>query len=552
MEHSILWSALVLGSIGWLIAMLLPPARGAVPQEKAVPRPLLLTALALPVTGFLLTLPSAPPFAAGHGWGTGFLLGGFGSLLSFAAIRRCRSAQDHPLAPVLTLTAPWFLSLPLIAFTELRMHDLLLDALMGIAIGWIAECILVNPISDAHGRYMTLGAGFCATLCAAVGLAAYHGSGGFEHARWIAAILGLATLVPFALLLTSLPAGVYARIALRIPLASLVTRLAGRLVDGDEAARWAARATQVLVSGILILAGAKLLSLKIVAQPHLFTTTGIGFTTGLLSWWLVASERTDSRFSSSASEPSIPSGSVVPNSPLAVLVILCGIMLAWQLLAGIGVACALTGMWLAAGIALWSRPDADSSLTAIPRLLLFGSVILLYRFCDTRFTEDLRGTSLADNFDLFGVVAGTLLPGAAERIGAKLGSRGSLWQVTGVAATTVFLLAVPTLGLLFWGSKCTTGLLFGLALSIILTPDYSPPAAHSSRITPALALLAAAAIAQWTHLAMPLASLSKAHKIQVMEWSAIGIVVLMLLVDYGGRFASRKRGESNAAGVVQR
>src|SRR5690348_2817729 len=96
MERSLLWSAFVIGWAGWLYGLLVtrPRRSGASLLLPELSRPFLLMAIALPILVFLITLPQRPPFSAGHGFGNGFLFGGFGALLAGWVVARALASLD--------------------------------------------------------------------------------------------------------------------------------------------------------------------------------------------------------------------------------------------------------------------------------------------------------------------------------------------------------------------------------------------------------------------------------------------------------------------------
>src|SRR5581483_12288862 len=99
-----------------------------------------------------------------------------------------------------------------------------------------------------------------------------------------------------------------------------------------------------------------------------------------------------------------------------------------------------------------------------------------YRLVMTRFTSDLKGVSLTDNYALFGFLAGALLPsllsGFLLRPGTPMTAGSALFRLV---LTALLVLAAPAFILLLWGAKCAVALVLGLALGVRpLTPSPSP------------------------------------------------------------------------------
>lgn len=188
MERSLLGSALAIGIVGWLYSLILSRSSSLEKPSDVkwdIPRPYLVFAGILPLLVFLLTLPSKPPFAAGQGFGKGFLVGGLGALLAgWTALRLCRIAAGESARSAAAVAAPFSLAVAVAVIPLLWIWQSLLDTLLGVAIGWFAVTMLLTLGSrdeeGNEGRVMlplACGVGFVITLCALAALGELRGAG---------------------------------------------------------------------------------------------------------------------------------------------------------------------------------------------------------------------------------------------------------------------------------------------------------------------------------------------------------------------------------------
>jgi hypothetical protein len=571
MEHSLAWSGVLLGGIGWLCGALLRRAGGREKQivSFGIPRLFWVVAAALPLLVFLFTLPSRPPFAAGQGWGTGFLIGGLGALLAGWGALGTRSFLGTPAQAMGAIAGTCAMAVAAIGVPLLWMHGTILDGLTGAATGWFCVAFLIlagllistfNTEGEQRRReevfipcaslpLLTLvaGMGFAATLCAVVGLGVYRrpmsvGDVG-PGAPWSSLALVYAAGIPFVLLLSALPNRLFVRMALKLPFARLLAVFSGRLFSDEEAREAAVRAWRLIFSLAVMLGLAKLLAVKAIPHDAIFYVAAEGMVAGLIAWWLL---RDGMGFKSASRNAWL--------FPLAVMVLLTGCMAGFQMLAGYGVALAATGMWLAAGLALAGTvsqedtPDQEeraatlmTSAHALTQVLHVGAVLALYRLSVTRFEADLRAASLSDFYALFGFLAGVALPAlfSGLLLQADFASRGPLRILLRVVFTGLWVLVAPALIVALWGPKCVLTLLAGLALAGVAgrfsETSSVPRLPVTALITGLLGLGMALAIAQWTHLALPLASLTRAEKIRLLIWTLVILAGLVVGADYGGR-----------------
>lgn len=574
MERTLLLLAFALGGVVWLCGFLSARAvtETGKPPNPVLPRFWLWTALALPIVLFLATWPSKPAFfAAGHGLGTGFLIGGLAGLLGIVTIIRALQSAGHgdPVSRAAAVAAPIGLSLMAATAPCLWLRDSLLDALCGVAIGWLCAVLLCafgmltakqNEVDAAARLCMTLSAGTVTLFCALGALGDLRGTLDIvskvnDDVHWNAPGLVFAAVVCVILLLALLPP----HFALKIPLVPRITGWFERGLHSDEAKvaagnrwRFALCTLAALIVGRILSARfteTTVLDTKTKAALHnpvialwgispIFHVIVLGLAAGLIAWWLITDRKREERDWKSL----LPGGQ---GNALAVLTLVAASMLAFQMLKGYGVSLLLISVLLMAGLAAAAglsgleertqetSPAASSSLvpaaSQFTRLFLLGVVIALYRLFTSRFDSELRGVGLTDHYALFGLLFGAMLPpfltgflmrvptGSADSSGARL---------MRLAVTGLLVLALPTVVLALWGAKCALALLIGLALSTVF----------ETSLYPALFSLAVAlAMTQWTSHVLPLAELTRDQKIHTLYWGAGIAIVLMLAAEYGGR-----------------
>src|SRR5205823_8879149 len=104
---------------------------------------------------------------------------------------------------------------------------------------------------------LTTSAGFAVTVCATLALGQYrdtvHLFSTANAVSWSALAAIIAVGVPFALLLSAMPASFLARIALKLPLASVFTGLTGRMFQTTDARQAAMRGGRLVFCAVLLL-----------------------------------------------------------------------------------------------------------------------------------------------------------------------------------------------------------------------------------------------------------------------------------------------------------
>jgi hypothetical protein len=579
MERSLLWSAFALGCVGWLCGFALTRDRQDDSRRISVlPLPFWIAALAIPILIYFVTLPGAPPFNTGQGWGRGFLLGSIGALLSTWVWVRSRQGVSAPLRASATLTAPHFLAVVCVSTALLWMNDVIMDALMGVAIGWFVHTFLVytgsisseysrsDPQSTAltsrlHTLSLVTGGGFAVLLCAAAMLGIYRDNldySGMNHPLTAMAMI-MAVSIPFLTMVCALPASLFARIALKIPGIGFFAGIASRLFAGEEERGLAIRLWRLVLATVLFLALGYPLSSKVVPEPIVWQLMGLGLLVGLAVWWLIR-------------DASIKPDETRPISfgyPLGLLTLLSGFLVASQAFAGLGTAYLMLAAWLPLSLALSigmessaegsdtaaQAEETERGLLTLMQYSLIGVGVVLYRLCVWRFSDSMRGVALDDHYAFFGITLGLIAPcllaiflwrprfARSDSPGASLGR---------LLLTGAITLLIPALMVLLWGAKCIPGLLFGLAVAAAFhrnLPLLNLPAIEKERdlsgaigVTISLfAIALALAPSQWLAHVAGMEPLTRQQKLTLVGISIGGLILVTLLADYGGRFSDWMR-----------
>ncbi len=558
MERNMMWGALGLGCIGWLAALLLTtsrraPASGSFesasrensPRVWGVRRPFWWLAFLLPLGVWAATLPTAPPFSSGQGWGRGFLLGGVASLLAALVVLRASSRAPESNAPLrAAATAPLFAALICVCVPLLWMRASVIDALMGAALGWsaVAATLLLgalaekedSPTARATSVLLLNGAAFAASLCGVAALGVYRDFALADVARGTnsAVALVVAASVALALLSGALIGEIAASAAsLRARFAPFFNGLNLLLCLG-------------LPLGMGILLGTRLFD-----DLALIYVIGAGSMLGLLLWWLAWD---DAVRESQNGESGLRSGVAA-----AVVVALCGFMLAFQIMQGFGVGLMLLAAWPSSILALANATENEQKSNAdlsrarhfeatqtLSLLLSFVAILLLSRLFATRFRADLRGAGLDDHFALFGFIGGAVAPVLLASLWFSTRERGaavSLPRFVGLGALALALLGAM---LTLWGAKVVPAFFAGLALAAAGLAAGFAPRIHSGAVA-LFSLALALTLAQWTHHFAPFAEMGRAQRLQFLGWGVGATVLLILIVEIGARLASGARGRKS-------
>lgn len=537
MQHTLLWVALVLGGAGWVGLFLLAFARRSA-TGRALPlrRPFLWLAGLLPLVVWLATLPTRPPFSSGQGWGRGFLLGG---VVAFASALIMLRASSSPRRAALIFP---FGALIIVCLPLLWMRSSIIEALLGAALSWSAvSLVLAGGVEEpqAGGEFdlnrtgssqtvtaLLNGSVFATTLCAVAALGVYRDVAGADVARGT-----------YSSLAVVLAAGV----ALALLAAVLWEEAATK--EASAGARFSGSISTILCLVVPLGAG-YWMAMRVLDDLRPLYVVAVGVGLGLLSRVWAAQRKGD--------EP--PS----PGVPAAmILVALCGFGFAFQLMQGFGVGLMLLGAWPASLLALPNTsPQRDEEQRRLAQegewahvLTLLGAflaVLLMSRLFATRFRADLRGAGFADQFALFGFLAGAVLPAflCSLGFGSSAKSRdisSSSRERAGASLVRLALvgalaLALPGAMLGLWGIKVVPAFFAGLALAQC---GFVPIAsARWSGASALLSLAMASTLSQWAPRLLPLAGASRAQRMHALLWGVGGLLLFLLLVDYGARLGA--------------
>jgi len=565
-DRSVLLVVSGLGAAGWLCAFLLSRATGDRGQRGVgVRTPFLLAAVLLPaVTALGIRLAQAPAASA---WGLGVLLGAAGALLGAWPAVSPRRRSSTLLGEAARIAAPRCLALVAVAFPLLWTDTAPVEVLVALPVGWaVASAALFAGLLDAAGQQdpgssrtsqaalpLISGLGFAATLAATAALGTYRADAA-TPLGWSAAAIALGAGVPFVLFLGVLTGDLLGRGSLRGPLES----------------GW-----RVVLSGGVLLGLADLVGQRVIVQPTLVALVGMGLTLALVLWWLGV----DADQSARPSGPTFSAQEISFASALAAAVVLGAFMVAFYLLAGYGVGVMLLAAWPvidlavlpalhreSAGEPIAPSREAMAVVRSLPRFLLFGVMLLLYRLFTTRFDGDLRGATLTDEFALFGFLVGAVLPALLAGFFGRAASASAGWSIVRLVLVLSAAAAVPGLLLVLWGVRTVLALLAGLALA---TTGYqvtrgdapgeasaggdaaAPPdaPAWATLLVPVVALVAALALTAWTHPVVQLAEQTRAARIRLVGWVLGILIVAIAAADYGGRAGAWRRRRGGRLGA---
>jgi len=578
MERSLLWGVFAMGWVSWVLGLAAARARqtGTVRAIAPLPRAYLVAAAVLPLIVFVATLPSHGKwFAEGQGLGKGFVLGSVCALLAAWVPLLAGEGSDIRRRIGATVAAPCGMALVVAVTPLLMIRTSMYDTLLGGAIGWFCATMLVllgmlqqKSETERPGVLaLVTGTGFAILTCAVATLGEMRGTLDLTATSTVSwSVLGMvfAAGVPLALLLSGVLNAGLTLVFGSLPAMGGVAR-AGETVLPDALARnTAMRLWRLALASIVLLALGKLLAGRVVDADNakmasqIFQVMMLGLFGGAAAWWVSASARRLER-----ETPANGAAIAWQNNAVAALLLLAGVMVAFQMLAGFGVGLLLIGAWLAVSLSAVFAQEPDAGENEAPtdtpaiaanllRLGLMGVALLLYRVFSSRFESELRGVNLTDQYAAFGLILGATMPALLTGFLVRPFTDGTApaSRIARLCVVAALVLALPALVLILWGTKCALALMLGLALAITLLPSgmvlpgetTKETAPLAVRLLPALfALGVCLALTQWTHHILPLTELTRTDKEHLTLKLMAIMAVLILVADYSGRFAARMR-----------
>lgn len=576
MERTLLWIAFGLGWLTWICSLLL--SRSKDKEARSSLPSLYYTVMAgLPVLIFIASFPSKPPFAEGQGLGKGFLIGGVLALVASWTVNTSYFKRSAEARPAVLVTAPYALAVIASSIPILFLQQTLIDSLLGVLIGWFCvslvgilgllvtekKSVTEDRMRGSRAFALISGIGFAVAVGLIAALGEYRGNvastSGGAMISWSGPALLITALVPLILLVNALPVWMYARLSQKIPLWPFIVRSVARLFPYEDQQQAAGGALRLTTGALLFIVFVKLVTWKVIAQSPVFQISTLGVLIMVVAWWMMASP---------AVKKFPQQNNLFHQNPtiFGTLLVLSGLMVAYQLLAGLGIALFCVAAWLVVGLAWVTEQDnANNSgpdylmqgLTTGSRLIaatLFATLMGLYRLYLSRYGDELHGISITDQYAFFSLMVGLSVPLLMSGIAMPSLKLTSLSSLLRVSAVGIFCLLIPGVMLVLWGAKCSLALLMGLAFSTLLT-GFSRPASgsteeqnrlQSASLLPTLMALAMGlALTQWTGHVLPFTDVTRDAKIGLLKWIA-GIVILLVIILQ----ASNRSDKGDGVGVA--
>lgn len=469
MERSLLLAAFALASLCFGAGLLLgrPPKRRLNPSSS-LPSSLWAFAGLLPLLIWLISFRDKEPFGSGHAMGNGVLLGGLAGLLAAWLLGFSDDPADAQSGRGVRAVAGVFgLSALLTIFPQIWQRGVMLDLLGGLSLGWAGVTLVVaagalsmrTSGASIYAARLVTGLGFVALACGLVvmGELRYPVSlaSKYHLVAWGVPGAFLLAGIPLVLLLCSLPSGVYARWAARLPFSSAMGKMSGRMVPAGTPQHAAGSVLRVVLAAVFLLILGKAVSTKIVSDAHVFSIVRVGVISGLLAAWIGAAWR----------------DGIAARFLMPLVLVAAGVMV-FPELTGVGMAMALLTAWTIPAALLGSaEPSASASdeptgtrAVALAQTFLFATLFVLYRVFTSRFDDGLRGLPLMDQNVVFAALCGVFLPSLVAWLAVPNTQRGRI-SLFCIGAAGLLAMMFPAATILFWGGKCTLALLLGLTLS---------------------------------------------------------------------------------------
>ena len=581
MERSLFGVACILGGLVWLCGALLGrmSRSEAKPPPSSLPKMIWGAVVALPILGFIVTLPSNPPlFAAGHGLGTGLLIGGLAAALAYAFSLSSieASGADEPPNLLHAVVSPISLGFAVVVLPSIFLRNVVTDALSGVAIGWLMTAAILFAatsltLKKTHVSALQLSLALTTgivclftafmTLGELKGVMELAGKAGAVAVHWSAPAAIFSVLAILIFWVFSLPK----QFALRLP---LVSTAVGYFQSGASSESEGERRVNRLVlaiSSLLILIVGKIVASRfalsgekptvsknalvkalygVLGHSQILHIVLIGVVVGLLIRWVFL----DANDRDKPGDSACLKRSLFPAS----VVMIFGSMISFLLLGGFGMAlmlCASLPIFLVSmSLEIGAKEGADAVKSSsnllfesFARVLFFGILLDFYRLFSVLHLSDLRGVALTDQYAIFCLLLGAMFPGALSvwrnsfrQTSSSTGvasASDSLRTLLQLALVGVVLLAAPALLMAILGIKALLPLIAGLAFGAII--------ADTGILTCLLSLALALAITQFTSHILPLTELTRDKKLVFVIQAGVVVAVLCLVNEFVERSKRR-------------
>ncbi|MEP6755729.1 MAG: hypothetical protein ABJA67_09530 [Chthonomonadales bacterium] len=546
MERSLIWSAIALGGVGWLCCLLVHLGSDRKLSISTLWQKLHTSAIwiaaGLPLVIFGVTMPSQPPFSAGHGLGIGFLIGGLAALIgSIPTLLMKRSEVSMKNAAA--ITGGMWLTLSAVGIGIFRNPDFRTDILVSLAIGHcaVSTVLFSQLLHDDESRLaapaLLLNTLFAAVLCGITVLGIDRGGDVLSSLRWSSSAMLMAVAIPVAITIASIPFTTFLRPFARIPGAGSVASTAAKTVRAPSARTFGGQLFSGLIGFGVATELVKISSTRIM-EPRCWTTLVGGIGAALVVWLLVAEE--DRRPSDEVSSLSY--------SGLGALVLVGVGVAAFSWMRGFGQGILALGMLSVAGIAAVhdlslpseTRAHIESRMSRFAALLALPVAWVVFRVIQTRFSDSIRSVGLSDHFALIGFVLGMTLPALAAAIASpRKESTSGFHRAARLACAAVIIVGVPAIAMLLWKSKIVLAMISGFALSstgLAIRGNRSVAALHANLLTCFWSIAGLLALAQFSNRWISASTLTREGKIHVIEGIVGGVILLLFLVEVGARY----------------
>jgi hypothetical protein len=465
------------------------------PQEAILPS--LVTVVVLILLGFLATLPTHPPFAAGQRLGGGFLAGGIFALAAAWMMRTRIGGYATAMCAWATLGVG-------LTFWEFRGYPD--DALMGFALAACLVAFLTTHHAPLINTYLVATVALVAALLMAEAHFSARSPGGVSERLW--------NVFPLTLSALGLVAGT---------LSQCVRRMKPHRT-------WAGATLEYLIALFVLGGGAWWLTQNLLDAPSLFLPVATGIVSGAVLSLFVQGFRVQGLGfgkSEASDYPSTLNSQPFTHAALPALVVLLTYLNCVRTLSGYGAALGALAM-----LTFFLSTDAERSTERQPLTIPFASALVvaaLFRlFLDWNDLEGVR-LSLYTHYVTFGLTIGIVVPWCLREMGN--GETRAWGNVVSRLLLGFACIALTPLVFVFWGFNAVAGLVAGLFFAELLAPLPAFSQQSERRQFPLNLLTFGVTLValQFTHLLVNSESgVTRLVKIRVAE-VGIGMAVVLLL-----------------------